>query len=309
MKKFCIYHNRDLDGFSSGAIVKKKFPDCKLIGFDYGMPLETILKEINMGDMVIMVDISLPMEDMKHIADICMGNFIWIDHHRSAISEFLDSDFLRSPATKKTLHENFAVYETPHLRAILQDGIAACEIAWHYFFKGQRVPEAISLLGEYDTWRKEDNARWSEKIIPFQFAFRAICKSPETFPEWAFGDDVNVSLTIRTGMAILKYIHTTNEINCQKNSFVIDFKGKKAICLNGGGFNSDVFKSVYDEDKHDLMMPFQFNGKFWTVSLYTTKDEIDCSVLAKSMGGGGHKKAAGFQVEDIAFITNQNQIL
>jgi nanoRNase/pAp phosphatase (c-di-AMP/oligoRNAs hydrolase) len=89
---------------------------------------------------------------------------------------------------------------------------------------------------------------------------------------------------------------------CRKSSFEIEFKGLKAICLNGGGFNSDVFKSVYDESRHDIMMPFQFNGRFWTVSLYTTKDEVDCSVIAKSMGGGGHKKAAGFQVDDIKTI-------
>jgi len=56
------------------------------------------------------------------------------------------------------------------------------------------------------------------------------------------------------------------------------------------------------------MMPFQFDGKKWTISLYTTKDEIDCSVIAKSNGGGGHKKAAGFQVEDISKVFSQIQI-
>jgi nanoRNase/pAp phosphatase (c-di-AMP/oligoRNAs hydrolase) len=47
------------------------------------------------------------------------------------------------------------------------------------------------------------------------------------------------------------------------------------------------------------MMPFQFNGKLWTVSLYTTKEHIDVSQIAKKRGGGGHKQAAGFQVQKI----------
>ena len=34
---------------------------------------------------------------------------------------------------------------------------------------------------------------------------------------------------------------------------------------------------------------------------YTTKD-IDCSVLAKRHGGGGHKKASGFPAKDISEI-------
>ena len=44
------------------------------------------------------------------------------------------------------------------------------------------------------------------------------------------------------------------------------------------------------------MIPFRFDGKEWSYSLYTTKD-IDCSALAKKYGGGGHKKAAGFKAD------------
>jgi nanoRNase/pAp phosphatase (c-di-AMP/oligoRNAs hydrolase) len=53
------------------------------------------------------------------------------------------------------------------------------------------------------------------------------------------------------------------------------------------------------------MMPFRYNGKFWVISLYTTKDNVDCSVLAKNRGGGGHKQAAGFQVDNIKDIFPQ----
>lgn len=33
---YCFYHSKDLDGKCSGAIVKYKFPDCNMIGIDYG---------------------------------------------------------------------------------------------------------------------------------------------------------------------------------------------------------------------------------------------------------------------------------
>ena len=106
----------------------------------------------------------------------------------------------------------------------------------------------------------------------------------------------------------MKYQAQVNQLQCKKASFEAEFNGLKAICLNGGGFNSDVFKSVYDESKHDIMIPFQFDGTKWTISLYTSKDEVDCSAIAKVNGGGGHKKAAGFQVNNISSVFPQIQM-
>ena len=39
-------------------------------------------------------------------------------------------------------------------------------------------------------------------------------------------------------------------------------------------------------------------NKFWNVSLYTTKEHINCSSIAKSLNynGGGHSNAAGCQL-------------
>lgn len=305
----CIYHNRDLDGYASGAIVKKwhdslKFNDypgkagkgeLKLIGYDYGQPVP--YDQIPVGEKVIMIDVSLKMDDMLMLAKHTGSpqNFIWIDHHISAIKDY-----------EKFMAERKEDY--PFLTAVLQDGIAACEVGWNYLFPDQEIPEAIKLLGEYDTWRNGDKEKWEEEILPFQFGMRLHCNSPETFPKALIYNDVEreawetVDYIVKKGKIVLQYQAMINEAQCRKAAFEYDFNGYKAICLNGGGFNSDVFKTVYDENKHDIMMPFQFDGKQWIISLYTTKDEIDCSALAKANGGGGHKKAAGFQVRDISSV-------
>jgi len=280
----CIYNSRDLDGYTSGFIVKRKFSDAKLIGYDYGKPIPW--DQIPAGEPVVMIDVSFGMPDMLKMA-MHSGNFTWIDHHISAIKEF-----------------NSKSWPSPEMKSVLEDGISACEGGWKYFFPDEPMPEAIKLLGEYDTWRNNDKERWENRILPFQFGMRMYCSSPETFPlSVIYHDDRDeeVESIIEKGLTILDYQAQVNEKACH-SSFEINFDGLRAICLNGGGFNSDVFKSVYDPEKHDVMMPFQFNGKFWTVSLYTTHDHIDCSVVAKSRGGGGHKKAAGFQLTDISVI-------
>ncbi len=286
----CIYHSRDLDGHTSGAIVKLKYPDAKLIGYDYGHPIP--YDQIPLGEPVIMIDVSLKMPEMHELAKHSNWQLTWIDHHISAINEY----------------KSFVGDGETFMNAVLENGISACEVGWKYLFPDRTMPEAIKLLGEYDTWRNSDKHRWENEILPFQFGMRLHCNSPETFPiEFiyrAFEDTVNQSVEqiIDQGKTILKYVATTNETQCRKAAFEIEFEGLRAICLNGGGFNSDVFKSVYDENKHDIMMPFQFDGKQWVISIYTTKDEIDCSALAKKHGGGGHRMASGFQVIKIGEV-------
>jgi oligoribonuclease NrnB/cAMP/cGMP phosphodiesterase (DHH superfamily) len=286
---YCIYHNRDLDGYCSGAIVKYRYPEAELIGFDYQDDVQALFDKIKPDTEVIMVDVSLKMPDMlrlsNHISD--MNKFKWIDHHVSAIKDY--------EQYTEALGKRF-------LTPILDVGISACEITWRELFPDRITPVAVILLGQYDTWRNKDLEHWEKNVLPFQFGMRLDCNSPETFDNLFFLKEFENILPhniVSQGVTVLKYQAKINETQCAKAAFESEIDGYKAICLNGGGFNSDVFKSVYDESKHDVMMPFQFNGKVWIVSLYTTKKDIDVSQIAKKRDGGGHKQAAGFQVQKI----------
>lgn len=274
-----IYHNRDLDGISSAAIMKARFPQIELIGWDYGDPLE--IPRLN--EPIIMADVSLPMPKMHELAQKSGFQLTWIDHHKSAIRDY----------------EEFVGDYEGFLFPVLKEGTGACELTWRHLFH-TRPPEAIRLLSAYDTWQNDDEEYWEEVVLPFQYGMRGRCSSPDTFPEQAIKpsmvNEIWLSDVIEDGKAILKYQEFQDSMNARKGAFEAVFKDLRAICMNGGGFNSNSFKSVYDPEKHDLMMPFKFDGKKWVVSLYTDKD-IDCSVLAKSMGGGGHMKAAGFEVK------------
>lgn len=76
----------------------------------------------------------------------------------------------------------------------------------------------------------------------------------------------------------------------------------KAIAVNLGHTNSKVFDSVWDESKYDLMITFvRRKDKLWNVSLYSTKEDVDCGAICKSFGGGGHFSAAGFTAKELPF--------
>lgn len=272
----CIYHSRDLDGFTSGAIVKRKYPEAKLIGYDYGQDLP--LDQIPAGEPIIMVDVSMPMDTMNMLNEHSNHQFTWIDHHISAINDYYSSPYM------------------DQWEVALENGKAACEISWDYFFPEERMPEFIELLGMYDTWRNQDKIKWDRWIMPFQFGMRQICNSPETLPSYLFKDNGSDLVAISNqGKSILSYKASSDALMCKRAAFEAKIGGMRAICINSCGLNSDAFKSVYDEKKHDVMVPFFFDGKKWIFSLYTTHENVDCSIIAKKMGGGGHKGAAGFE--------------
>lgn len=275
-----IYHKRDLDGFTSGAIIKYKYPDAKMIGYDYGDDLEvSILKD----ESVIMADVSFPIEKMIEINKLTNNMFVWIDHHISAIREYY----------------NYVINNDNNICvAVLDNKMAACQGTWKHLFPDKEIPKAITLLGKYDIFDKSDIDEWNNVINPFQYGMRRLCNSLDEFPTELFEDNSLIDKIIEDGNIILSYQAKSDELKA-KSSFEAKLNNLNAICLNGGGFGSSAFNSVYDEDKHDIMLSFFFNGKEWIVSLYTTKDNVDCSVIAKTFGGGGHKGAAGFQTDDI----------
>ena len=60
----------------------------------------------------------------------------------------------------------------------------------------------------------------------------------------------------------------------------------------------------YHKDGYDGCACFHYANGMWNFSLYNDNGEVDCSVIAKQFGGGGHKGASGFRIDDITKIIN-----
>lgn len=282
----CFYHSADLDGHCSGAIVKYFRPNCELIGINYGddFPWD----KIEENEIVFMVDYSLqPFDDMIRLNDVC--NLVWIDHHKSALEDAEKFDF-------KPYYGN------------CRDGIGACYLTWEYFrnqtdtkplLSFPEMPTFIKLLAEYDVWDHSDT-----RTLSFQYGMRF---QKNTWPDnqvfWKSLFDVeDVQRIIELGGVILEYEVSQNEKFIGSFGFETVFQGLKCICANKGFTNSKLFESVWDREKYDAMLTFSWRKGKWTVSLYSDKENIDVSEIAKANGGGGHKGAAGFQTNNIDAI-------
>lgn len=286
----CIYHSRDLDGFCSAAIVKHKYPDCKLIGYDYGeaVPWDLIGDDVS----IIMVDVSFPMEDMHEL--LSKGELIFIDHHIGKMIDFIkyfELPDLKEQINNKQLIDFYRHFEGMPLRAYMQEGKSACELTWEYFFHNTITPYGIKLLGRYDTFRQSEGD-WLNETLPYQYGMRLVATSPETIPDALFNGKIP---EVKAGKIVLQYQSQLNARNA-KYAFEKNLLGYKAICINGSEFNSLAFDTVYDPDKHDIMVVFRFENGKWKFSIYTTHPEIDCSSIAKQFDGNGHRAAAGMQL-------------
>jgi len=298
MPSQCFYHSADLDGHCSGAIVKAMYENCQMTGINYGQafPFEAVEKEP--GQEIYMVDFTLqPFEDMERLDKLC--KLIWIDHHKTAIDEAHKRRFLANGGQ------------------LLEVGEAACELTWKWFHPNEIMPVAVHLLGRYDVWDHSD-----PNTLAFQWGMRQFENTlPDNQDFWRdfISPDYDTSFVSKMtemGRLILKYQQSENAKRCKAYAFeTVLYLGHKedaswpthqfnAICINLGMTNSQIFDSVWDSAKYDLMITFcrlKPPAHKWTVSLYSTKPEIDCGTIAKSFGGGGHNGAAGFQCEHLPF--------
>ncbi len=293
------------------------------IGYNYGQPLPGLADY----DRVILVDISFPKEIMLEL-NLRLGiNLIWIDHHQRTVNE---------------VNAYLIEYGKPMEGLVTEDGElkAACELTWEYFFSNiidkfgepkelKPMPEIVRLLGRYDCFGYMGTPE-EKKVIEFQYGARQWitnyeeaynhlmqCTRVKESEYWFLQAQVVVGEIHENGKSIYAYLCAeakqtySNGFEIELFEPVVDPKtssestghmvSRRFLCVNKDRFNAITFGIDYHADGYDGQACFHrmANGK-WTFSLYS--QTIDCSLIAKQFGGGGHAGAAGFIVDDISKI-------
>lgn len=315
MKTICIYHSRDLDGWMSAAIVKKWFlnkytdgfvmnsgeespinidelPRLSMLGWDYGDEIP----DLSSYNKVIMVDVAFPSDTMIKLRNT--GHFIWIDHHKSAIIESVLKNYQGMSGTRN-------------------DEFAACELTWQYFFPDDKMPEIVRLLGRYDCFGHKGTDE-EQKVLEFQYAARGRISNytdayKHLISDTPQGERFNSTLVqdmLGEGRGIYSYL-CTEARQTYKKAFPIKFSAydsegmkhdykeatSKFLCVNQERFNPVNFGIDYHKDGYDGFACFWYKEGKWHWSLYNDNGKVDCSVIAKQYGGGGHFGASGMVID------------
>lgn len=269
----CIYHSADHDGKGSAAIVKYVHKDCELLGFSYDQ--EIPYDEIDKHNDIVICDVSFPMDFMFKMHK--EKNLVWIDHHASAIDAY--------NAYMKEHDEGLGI---KGLRAV---GNAAIELTWQYFIPEKPVPLGVKLLALNDLFDLRD-----KRVRPFEFAFLSLGVHRPYEKVWRdlFEGNIDIDLMVEKGNAILAYIKNRDYRLVRNMAFEGKYQNLRFLAANMARAGSDFFESLDNVKNYDFMVSFSLNKRCkWNLSLRTTRDDVDVSLIAQSLGGGGHKKASG----------------
>ena len=259
-KIICIYHSRDLDGWASAAIVKKKYPGALLIGWDYGDDIP----ELEPGVKVIMVDVSFPIKDMVYVAGNSGWEFLWIDHHKSAIKEY--DEYIHGG-------ESFC-------QAWLDPKFAACELTWKAMGFSEPLPEMVRLLGRYDCFGHKGTEE-EQRILMFQYAARAMATDVEEAEQFLIDrDSFYINQVIEDGEKIYKYLCVDARSKFEKLGFDVMIQNKVFKIINGDRINPKNFN--IDLPEYNGAGCFWYRNGLWEVFVYALGDS-DGSVIFKSL--------------------------
>lgn len=282
-----IYHRADFDGLFCREIARLRLVQLlgvepELLGWDHADPEPGAVDPER--DLYIL-DLSIPSL-MAH------PRLVWIDHHKTAIDRY--------PAS---------------IRGLRIDGVAACRLAWQYFFGNAlhpleayvnhevAEPLAVQLAGEFDVWDKRD-----KRAETFQHGLRGQPLDdlwPELLAPGMVGGAIVRDL-LQTGAAIEYASKERAASLVRERSFTVDFEGRRFLALNTARCNSLTFTAAL-QPEHEGCLAFCWVGDKWRVSLYgvPSKPELDFSEIAKKYGGGGHRQACGFETASLPFVQPQ----
>ena len=262
-RTYVLYHDHCPDGFGAAWVFHQAL-GCE----ECGEPVTYIpqsygeaLPPMKPGSQLFILDFSYPRETVLELQRT-HERVTLLDHHKTAADE---------------------LQGVPSCR-IDQDHSGAY-LAWEYLNATQEPPELIFYIQDRDLWE------W--KLPDSREVSEAIASYPKSFKTW---DEFNVSQLAQEGAGILRHMRVQVEKLAQMTT-----RGTVANWPNIPTVNTPLNISETCEEllkKHPdapfAATYFESNAvRRWSLRS-RNEENTDVSEIAREMGGGGHRNAAGF---------------
>ena len=255
-----IYHANCTDGFGAAYAAWKLLGDrAEYHAAKHGEPPPDVK-----GKNVVVLDFSYDNSTTKRLMKEAKG-FLIIDHHKTAIVELHDVTCTR--------------FDMNHSGAML---------AWNFFHPGKEAPRMIKFIEDRDLWK------WQ---IPYSKEFSAAFDMvPYDFEEFdKYLDDSAVDNAQERGAYILAYSKTVIS-KIAKQAAPRKMGGKDVLVVNSPHWMSEIGAALSPKCDFAVIWFYDHETRQVKVSLRAHHDDSDVSEVAKKYGGGGHRKAAGFNL-------------
>lgn len=302
-----LYHGGGCtDGFGAAFSAWCKFGDeAEYVAVKYGDPLPPID-----GREVYVLDFSYPKEDTGHLAARA-AKFTWLDHHRSAFEMYCAPEYNRFENTTSEGHY-----------ILLDNNKSGALLAWEYFHPEKDVPDLIKRI--------DDRDRWQFKFDDSKALHAGLNAQPFTFESWKLLTPLgttawasNYNDAVSRGRTILSVHneqarHTAKKATpCTIIPAIINsadsYKGPWLWSPSNQCYVAGLAVNTpnnISEVGHELANASGTFGLVWYYDGATgrancslrSNGDYDVSAIAKAFGGGGHKNAAGFNIDMLTML-------
>lgn len=291
--KVVVFHHNDLDGRGAAHLLHEVGAD-HFVEINYSdhnilNPVEKTILGLDESELVVIVDYSMNADTFREVVDTCK-NLIWLDHHRTSFevvdviyNEFMD----RVKDGSLMVNLNNSKCGTAITYEQIQDIICT---------PVENTQRFVSLVNDYDLWI----LRFKESLWLNNYVYASANYAPgsEIYKNLIWDEDGDFDKALMVGKKLTDLAKEKNEVLYDAFSFEVKKDELKGIAMVGYG-NSQLFGDHVND--YDFVMVTHRKGSMWETSLYTTKNNVDVSTICKALGGGGHKKAAGFKSEECPY--------
>lgn len=290
-----IYHDKCMDGFTAAWAIWKRWPDAEFTARNYGMDAEIEC----CGKHILIVDFSFPEPTLRALAASGAASVVILDHHKTAQSDlepfarFKDKPERFTPQVVASMIADLTRGGYPPILALFDMDRSGAGLAWDFANHDAELrlsrPMLVDMVEDRDLWRFElgDGSK---------FLHLALTSGDVSFQRWDEADQ-NIDAFVERGQAIAAY----------RDMLVAEIVERATCVVIEGeyGIGVDCPYSLASDVCHHLLQEWpdaSFTAAIVrgeqsiTYSLRSQDNRADVSALAKKLGGGGHRNAAGFKV-------------
>ena len=310
-----VFYHGDMDGIASAHILcsdiiaqstkyslKKK--ENNIIEFDYNTQQQLMDLDYVSNEVVYFVDCSPNEELLNFILNrVGQENHVFIIDHHISRKEMLEDYYSRGNIDGMFYNGASATLITYcWKKMIVEEGKSIDDVKefldWFGMSKEHQedsnIPLSIRLINSWDIWNNLYIDAEPYKIV---FESKHLVPMNKDIDDFLYNPTF-IKETIRKGYIMKEQMDTWAETFMKRFGYEVEYDGYKFFVANLGNGNSKYFGKKIKE--YDAVIPYCFNGKYWTCSIYSdSSKDFDCSEFATKFGGGGHKKAAGFKLETL----------
>lgn len=290
-RPLCIYHKNCADGFTAAWIVKRSIGDIDLFPANYGDDPPPVA-----GRDVVIVDFSYPLPVLERMANQA-HSIIVLDHHRTAAEDL--KGLIRAPSDFSTWRaaawDSLPLSPRIRLAVIFDMDRSGAQIAWDFFYPPASLrPPIVEYVADRDLWRWE---------LPFSREISAYLGSfPQRTVTWdelarqieseQYFDGIRqqgAAILRKQGKDVTEIVVVTRR-TARIGTLVMPFANVPHMLTSEAGAQLAL------ESSGGVAATYWDGPNGRVVSLRSVGSGPDVSEIAKLYGGGGHSRAAGFQM-------------